>query len=63
MPECSSATVEIEAAMRMSFGQLLERGHTRIGVLRGFNGYRPGEERLRGYRRALEDTGIEPKEN
>lgn len=63
MPECSSATVDIEAAMRISIAHLLARGHTRVGVLRGFHGYQPGEDRLRGYKKALEDAGIEPKDN
>ena len=63
MPECSSATVDFEAAMRMSVTYLLERGHTRIGVLKGFNGYQPGEERVRGYKQAMEAAGIKPSDS
>jgi len=37
---------------------LLERGHERIGIVLGIPGATTSEERLAGYRRALEEAGI-----
>jgi len=37
---------------------LLERGHERIGIVLGIRGATTSEERLAGYRRALEEAGI-----
>jgi LacI family transcriptional regulator len=39
---------------------LLQRGHRRIGILKGAEGNADAAERLRGYRAALSDVGIEP---
>ena len=63
LPECSSATVDYEAAMRSSVEYLIARGHKRIGVLKGFHGYQPGEERRRGYVQAHRAAGIDPDES
>jgi len=62
LPDCSSATVDYEAAMCSSVEYLIARGHTRIGVLKGFHGYQPGEERWRGFRRAHLAAELEPDE-
>jgi LacI family transcriptional regulator len=62
LPDCSSATVDYELAMRMSVAYLVARGHTRIGVLKGFHGYQPGEERRRGYLQAYAAAGLEVDE-
>lgn len=59
LPECSCATVDYELAMEQSVHLLASRGHTRIGVLKGFHGYQPGAERQRGYVRGHERAGIE----
>ncbi len=59
MPECSSAAVDYEWGAYLSTKFLAERGHKRIAMLKGFSGYQPGEERLRGYHRALEEAGLE----
>jgi LacI family transcriptional regulator len=59
MPECSSAAVDYETGAYLSTKFLADRGHKRIAMLRAFSGYQPGEERLRGYQRALEEAGVE----
>ncbi|MBI4557168.1 MAG: LacI family DNA-binding transcriptional regulator, partial [Candidatus Hydrogenedentes bacterium] len=58
LPECSCATVDYEEGAYLSAKQLIERGHQRIAMLKAFSGYQPGVERLRGYRRALEEAGL-----
>lgn len=58
MPEVSSATVNYEEAAYLSTRFLIKRGHTRIGMLLGLDGFQPGAERRRGYRQALEEAGI-----
>jgi LacI family transcriptional regulator len=62
LPECSSATVDYEEGAYLSTKFLLTRGHKRVAMLKAFTGYQPGVERLRGYRRALEEAGIAPEE-
>ncbi len=57
-PEISSATVDYEEAAYLSTRFLIDRGHTRVGMLLGLDGFQPGAERRRGYRRALEEAGI-----
>lgn len=56
-PECSSATVDYDAGAYVSTRYLLKRGHARIAMLKAFQGYQPGMERIRGYTRALEEFG------
>jgi len=58
LPDLSSATVDYEEGAYMSTKFLLERGHRRIAMLKGFEGFQPGIERRRGYVRALEEAGI-----
>lgn len=58
LPECSGATVDYEEGARLSVEFLVRRGHRRIAMLGSFAGFQPGVERMRGYRRALEDAGI-----
>lgn len=53
-----SVSVNGEEAARAVVSYLIERGHTRIGVISGRVGTPPRENRLRGYRRALADHGI-----
>jgi len=62
LPDCSGATVDYEEGAYISTKFLLERGHRRIALLKTFSGFQPGVERLRGYRRALLEAGIEPDE-
>ncbi len=57
-PELCSATVDYEEGAYLSTKHLLERGHTRIALLKAFEGYQPGEERRLGYERALLEHGI-----
>ncbi len=57
-PDVSHATVDYEEASYLSTKFLIEKGHKKIGLLQGFEGYYPGAERILGYRRALEEHGI-----
>lgn len=57
-PDLSTATVDYEEAAYTSTKFLLDRGHRRIGMLLGLDGFQPGNERRRGYRRALEEAGL-----
>ncbi len=57
-PECSAATVDYEQAAYLSTKYLIDKGHTRIGMLKAFRGYQSGLERRRGYERALDEAGI-----
>lgn len=59
-PQCSSATADYEQGAYLSTRYLLERGHRHIAMLRAFESYQPGVDRMRGYLRALEEAGIEP---
>ncbi len=63
LPECSSATVDYEEGTYLSTKFLLDRGHKRIAMLKAFEGFQPGVERDRGYRRALEEAGLAPEAN
>jgi len=60
LPEVSSAAVDYEAGAYLGTRRLLERGHTRVALLKALEGYQPGVERERGYRRALAEAGINP---
>lgn len=62
LPECSCATVDYEEGAYISTRFLLERGHRRIAMLKGFEGFFPSVERSRGYGRALQEAGIEVDE-
>lgn len=63
LAEASYATVDYEQAAYDSVKFLIGRGHRRIAMLQGFVGYNPGEERRRGFLRALTDAGLEPDES
>lgn len=63
LPDCSSATVDYEEAAAVSTLYLLNRGHKRVGFLKGFQGYQPGFERYRGYVRACQEAGAEVDES
>jgi len=58
LPECSSATVDLEAGAFESTKLMIDRGHSRVAMLKAFSGYQPGVERRRGYARALDAAGI-----
>ncbi len=57
-PEMSYATVDYEKASYVSTKFLIGRGHRHIALLQAFHGYQPGLERVRGYKRALEEAGL-----
>lgn len=59
LPECSSATVDYEEGTYLSTRYLIEKGHRRVAMLKAFEGFQPGIERERGYRRALDEAGLE----
>ena len=59
LPECHCATVDYEEGSRLSAGHLLSTGHKRVAMLKGLDGYQPGEERRRGYMKACEEAGVE----
>ncbi|MBI5095784.1 MAG: LacI family DNA-binding transcriptional regulator [Candidatus Hydrogenedentes bacterium] len=63
LPDISCATVDYEEAAYLSAKYLIDKGHKRIAMLRAFEGYQPGVERLRGYLRALEEAEIPFDEN
>ena len=50
--------VENEASMRQLAEHLIAIGHTRIGFVSGLSGISTSDERLRGYKLALEGAGI-----
>ncbi len=58
LPDLSCACVDYDEGAYLSTKFLIERGHRRIAMLKAFTGFQPGEERLRGYRRALEEAGL-----
>lgn len=58
VPEANCAVVDYERAAYESTRFLIDRGHRRIAMLRSFEGLNPGLERLRGYKRALDEAGI-----
>ncbi len=58
LPDCSSATVDYHEASRLSTEYLLRMGHTRIGLLKGFDGFQSGVDREQGYVETPEAAGI-----
>jgi LacI family transcriptional regulator len=63
VPEMNYATVDYEEGAYQSTRYLIKRGHTRIAMLKAFEGYQPAVERRRGYLRAMEEAGIEADES
>jgi LacI family transcriptional regulator len=63
LPECSCAVVDYEEGAYISTKFLIDRGHRRIAMLKAFEGYQAGVERVRGYTRALEEAGLSFDEN
>ncbi len=57
-PELSYATVDYEEAAYISTKFFIKRGHKDIALVQAFNKYQPGVERIRGYKRALEEAGL-----
>jgi LacI family transcriptional regulator len=63
LPQCSCATVDYVEAAVESVAYLVKRGHRRIAMLSGFEGYQPGRERLQGYLRGHAVCGLPVDEN
>lgn len=58
IPDLCCATVDFEEAAYTSVKRLIERGHTRIGMLQAFSKFQAGNERRAGYNRAFDEAGI-----
>ncbi len=58
MPGVDVLQVDDTAALSAMINHLINKGHRRIAHLSGALGTLPGDGRLRGYRRALENAGI-----
>jgi len=56
-----SVVVDNESGGYLATRHLLEKGHRKIGHLKGFYGDDASEPRYQGYRRALWEMGIEPE--
>ncbi|MCP4638941.1 MAG: LacI family transcriptional regulator [bacterium] len=63
VPGCSQATVDFEDGVYQCTQLLAKRGHKRIALLTNFEGYYSDHLRREGYRRALQEAGIEPRDN
>jgi LacI family transcriptional regulator len=58
LPELCYASVDYEKAAYLTTRRLIERGHTRIGMLQAFSTFQAGHERRAGYMRALDEAGV-----
>ncbi|NUM56739.1 MAG: LacI family DNA-binding transcriptional regulator [Candidatus Hydrogenedentes bacterium] len=58
IPDLCCATVDFEEAAYRSTKRLIDRGHTRIGMLQAFSKFQAGNERRNGYIRAYDESGI-----
>jgi LacI family transcriptional regulator len=63
LPEVSHAAVDYEEGTYISVKYLIERGHKKIAMLKGFKGYQPDVERRRGYIKAMDEAGLSADEN
>jgi DNA-binding LacI/PurR family transcriptional regulator len=61
--EADSVSVDDRAAAEMGVSHLLSRGHRQIAIVTGPLTLRNEQERLRGYRRALQRSGIPVRES
>ena len=58
IPDLSFAAPDYEEAAYLSARHLIQRGHTRIAMLKAFSGFQAGIERRRGYVRAHEEANL-----
>jgi len=56
--DLSYATVDYEKAAYISTKFLIDKGHKHIALLQAFHQYQPGMERIRGYKKALEEANL-----
>lgn len=56
---CDQVGLENESVSATVVEHLIELGHRRIGMVAGLEGLSTSSERVRGYRRALHESGIE----
>ncbi|MFV0466194.1 MAG: LacI family DNA-binding transcriptional regulator [Lachnospiraceae bacterium] len=61
--DCDSILVDNLTASREAVTYLIERGHRNIGIISGPDDIFTAQERLVGYRLALMEAGIEPKDS
>ena len=59
---CHTVSVENFAGARRALEHLLSLGHRRIALISGPDGNVDAEERLRGFRQALDDANLDPDE-
>lgn len=59
---CDSVLVDNELAAENAVNFFVENGHRKIGIIAGPQDISTAQERLKGYRKALEDAGIQPEE-
>jgi LacI family transcriptional regulator len=58
--ELTTVTSENERGAFVAAGAMIEKGHRVIGCLQGRPGTSSNDERLQGFKRALEENGVEP---
>lgn len=61
--QLDSIVVENEAGAYRATCQLIKSGHKKIGIINGHMASGPAKMRYKGFRRALEDNGIEVNKN
>lgn len=61
--ECDSVLVDNSGAAKDAVQRLIRAGHEKIGIIVGPEGMFTAEERLAGYREALEEAGIKQQES
>lgn len=59
--DVDSVTIQNFRGARDMVGHLLSLGHVRVAIIKGAAGNYDASERLRGYRSALREAGIEPE--
>ena len=62
-PDCDSFMVDIVDSVRIAVNYLLEKGHSRIGLINCSPTFSSSMGRVQGYESALRDAGIEPDPN
>ena len=61
--ECDSVLVDNSGAAKDAVRRLIRAGHEKIGIIAGPEGMFTAEERMAGYREALEEAGIKQQES
>ena len=56
--EIDSVTVDNEEGIQKAMQYFLDKGYTRIGMISALKSSKPGEQRIKGYKKALEEAGV-----